>query len=69
MNTENSSSGSVVEEIKMREEIEKVCSLKGAIDKNHTTAPTAQPNRPKLQTPQNHARASFLSLFFAYTVR
>jgi hypothetical protein len=33
MNTENSSSGSVVEEIKMREEIEKVCSLKGAIEK------------------------------------
>jgi hypothetical protein len=40
MNTENSSSGSVVEEIKMREEIEKVCSLKGAIDKNHTPTPT-----------------------------
>jgi len=34
MNTENSSSRSIVEEIKMKEEIEKVCSLKGAIEKN-----------------------------------
>jgi hypothetical protein len=45
MNTENSSSGSVVEEIKMREEIEKVCSLKGAIDKNHTPVPTESNSR------------------------
>jgi hypothetical protein len=33
----NSNNRDIIEESKMREEIEKVYSLKGAIEKNHTT--------------------------------